>query len=834
MTSSGDGSQACIVGVSTAGDCCCTARPDFKPVESPDEKNIDNAVCLISFSPPAMASAPTVSDSSASVSAEDRAWRERWASIYRQMEKEQKASPVVEADAAKKKLEQAVADLSAQVALRDAKIRRMQDSFSWRSTAALRALRRVFFDRKPTAATRFGWEAPSAWDAAPAQGLLTGWVLPAARDHGRPIRLCVDGRPLGTLRQNLCRRDVVAAQGAPASAANCGFEADYSLEPERSYAVSLEQKTAWGRWRVLDRRTVRIAAALPPERNYAMWVALYSTVTPERAAQLRRRLDALTPERRPLISVVMPVYNTPEKWLVKAIESVRAQVYPNWELCIADDASAAPHVRGVLERFCQEDARIKVVYRTENGHISRSSNSALELATGEWLALLDHDDELAPDALAEVVLHHAQHPVAAVWYSDEDKIDEDGRRFDPYFKPDYLPDLLTGQNCLSHLSVYRTDLVRAVGGFRVGYEGSQDWDLALRVVERLSREQIGHIPRVLYHWRAIQGSTALANSEKDYTETAAEKALRDHFQRRGLAVTLQPVPGHHWRPIYPQPSPRPLVSIIIPTYNAAGFLRQCLGSVRRLTDYGPYEIIVVNNRSDEFDALALLHWVSQDPCIRVIDYDAPFNYSAINNFAVRHARGELVCLLNNDIEVISPGWLSEMVSHAVRPEIGAVGAMLYYPDDTIQHAGVFLGLGGVAAHAFLHLPRGSDGQKNRARLIQNYSAVTAACLLVRRSVFEEVGGFNERDLTIAFNDVDFCLKIRKAGYLNIGTPFAELYHHESVSRGQDDTPAKQARFNQEVAYMHAQWDDWLAHDPAYSPNLALDIEGMQLAWPPRV
>jgi GT2 family glycosyltransferase len=492
-------------------------------------------------------------------------------------------------------------------------------------------------------------------------------------------------------------------------------------------------------------------------------------------------------------------------------------------------------VRAVLERVAREDSRVRVTFRTENGHISRASNSALELVRGEFVVLLDHDDELSWDALAEVALALAAHPETDALYSDEDKIDDQGRRYDPYFKPDFLPDLLAGQNCLSHLSVFRAKLVREVGGFRAGYEGSQDWDLALRVIDASSPARVKHIPKVLYHWRAITGSTAIEVSEKSYSLDAARRALLDHFARRGLEVEVKPVPGAHWQIVYPLPDPRPLVSIIIPTRNAAKLVRACVESVFARTSYAPYEIVIVNNRSDEPDALALFRELAARPAgdVRVIDYDAPFNFSAIVNLGVRHARGAIVVLLNNDIETLDDRWLAELVSHAVRPEIGAVGAMLYYPDQTIQHAGIVLGLGGVGNVAFGHQPKGTDGYKNRARLVQNYSAVTAACLAIRRATYEQVGGFNESDLAVAFNDVDFCLRVRQAGFRNLWTPFAELLHHESVSRGREDTPEKQARFDREVAYMRATWARQLDHDPAYNLNLALSMEGWDLAWPPR-
>jgi GT2 family glycosyltransferase len=535
----------------------------------------------------------------------------------------------------------------------------------------------------------------------------------------------------------------------------------------------------------------------------------------------------------------MPVYNTPEVWLVKAIESVRAQLYPHWELCIADDASTAPHVRRVLEDYMRRDARIRVTFREANGHISAASNSALALATGEFTALLDHDDELALHALAEIVFAFSAQPKRVFIYSDEDKLDELGRRFDPYFKPDWNPDLFLGQNYTCHLSAFRTARLRTIGGFREGFEGSQDWDLTLRAVEGLTPVEIHHIPKILYHWRAIAGSTALVIDQKaQYPFVAARKALSEHLERTGVAAEIVAVAGHHWRIQRRLPSPPPKVSIIIPTRNSVGLLRVTVDSLLAKSTYPNFEIIVVNNHSDDAGTLAYFDELRAMK-VRVVDYEAPFNYSALNNFAARQAEGSVLAFLNNDLELITPDWLEEMTSQALRPEIGAVGAMLYFPDDTVQHAGAILGLTGpgaekgVAGHAFKGAKRGSEGQRNRLRLVQNYSALTAACLVIRREVFEKVGGFNERELAVAFNDIDLCLRIRKAGFRNLWTPFAEFYHHESASRGREDTPEKEARFNNEVAYMRTTWGRQLDEDPAYNPNLSLRHEDFSLAFPPR-
>lgn len=743
--------------------------------------------------------------------------------------------------------EDTAAQLSARIADRERKIRNMQETFSWQATAPLRALRRQFLDRTPANPTptpvaaapatppapdaKFSVDEPIFWHHAAGPLLIRGWcVLP---DGTTPddVRATI-GERVFRGKAGLKRDDVTAVHG-PVVAASCGFAIDTILEAGR-FPVVVEARRGDGEWQLLLRRgLVVFPPARPPEiESYQKWLHLYEAITPSALRALRDAVARLP--HRPLISVVMPVYNTPEIWLRRVVASVQAQAYDEWELCIADDASTAPHVRRVLQELAAADPRIRLVLRERNGHISAASNSALEIARGEFVALLDHDDELSPRALARVALEIARRPDAHFFYTDEDKIDERGERFDPYLKPDFLPDLLLGQNCLSHLSVIRTEKIRTVGGFRVGLEGSQDWDLALRLIRTMRPSEVVHIPEVLYHWRAIAGSTARAVGEKNYTVTAAERALRDHFAALGAPVELRPVPGDHWRIVRPLPSPAPLVSLLIPTRDRLALTRTCVESILAKTTYPAFEIVVVDNESVEPATLEWFATVSaRDARVRVVRYAAPFNYSAINNFAVAHARGSIVGLLNNDLEVINPDWLDEMVAHAVRPEIGCVGAKLLYPDGTLQHAGIILGLGGVANHAFYRQPGHTDGYKNRARLAQNYSAVTGACLLVRKAVYEQVGGLNERDLAVAFNDVDFCLKVRAAGYLNLWTPFAELYHHESASRGTEDTPEKQARFANEVAYMQRTWGAELESDPAYNPNFSLEIEGFKYACPPR-
>lgn len=569
-----------------------------------------------------------------------------------------------------------------------------------------------------------------------------------------------------------------------------------------------------------------------PGNNYADWVRVFAT--PGAAELDRQRREAEDRSGAPLISVLMPVYNAPEIWLRRAIESVLAQSWPHWELCIADDASTEPHVRTVLEEYRQRDPRLKLVFRDRNGHISATSNSALELACGEFFALLDHDDELPPDALYWVAREIAAQPDAALIYSDEDKIGTDGERKDPYFKPDWNPDLFLSQNMVSHLGVYRTGLVRQIGGFRAGYEGSQDYDLALRVAEQARPGQIRHIPRVLYHWRTIAGSTSLDIGEKPYAADAALRAINDHFARCGIdaeAAGVHDGPGMY-RVRYALPAELPRVSLIIPTRNGLDLLQRCIESIRTKTRYANYDILIVDNGSDDPATLAYLARLESEGAARILRDPRPFNYSALNNGAVREAGGELVGLLNNDLEVISPDWLDEMVSHALRPEIGAVGARLWYPDDTLQHGGVIL-VGGVAAHAHRQVRKGNAGYGGRAALLQDFSAVTAACMVLRKEVFQRIGGFDE-NLAVTFNDVDLCLKIQALGYRNLWTPYAELYHHESATRGHDNTPDKRARFAAEIRLMQERWGELLRRDPAYSPNLTLDREDFSLAWPPRV
>jgi glycosyltransferase involved in cell wall biosynthesis len=568
-------------------------------------------------------------------------------------------------------------------------------------------------------------------------------------------------------------------------------------------------------------------------RSYNEWVAAYDSLTDSRRAMLVRAAAELV--HKPVISVVMPVYNPPVGLLDEAIHSVRRQIYPHWELCIADDASPNPEVTQLLKKHAAEDKRIKLALRDTNGHISAASNSALELVSGEFVALLDHDDLLAESALYWVAKELNMNPNAAIIYSDEDKIDMEGVRTDPYFKCDWNYDLFLSHNLISHLGVYRTELIRSVEGFREGYEGSQDYDLALRCVERVDASQIKHIPRILYHWRVLPGSTALAGAEKPYALIAGGRALEAHLQRKKIKANVEFIKNlGGYRVHYELPTPCPLVTLIIPTRNGLDLVRQCVESILGRTCYQNYEILIVDNGSDDPEILRYFASIEAEFRIRVLRDDRPFNYSALNNHAVSVAQGDVIGLINNDIEVISPDWLDEMVAIAMQPDVGAVGARLWYPDDTLQHGGVIMGVGGIANHAHKGVHRGVPGYFGRAELMQSFSAVTAACLLVRRDLYESVGGLDEENLAVAYNDVDFCLKLGRAGYRNVWTPFAQLYHHESATRGADDTPEKRARFEAESLYMSNQWSEVIRNDPAYNPNLTLMSEDFSLAWPPRV
>ena len=551
---------------------------------------------------------------------------------------------------------------------------------------------------------------------------------------------------------------------------------------------------------------------------------IYRYKKPRLTKKIKKEIECFT--FHPPISVAMPVYNVDAKWLQLAINSLKKQWYPYWELCIADDASSKKETVDFLTSI--NDPQIKIVYLKENVNISEATNAALELASGDYIALMDNDDELTVDAFYEVV-KVINRSNAEFIYSDEDKLELDGSYADPHFKPDFAPDMFLSQNYLSHLGVVKKSLIDEVGGWTVSLEGAQDYDLYLKVLELTNK--IVHIPKVLYHWRKLPGSTAAEFSDKSYAQEAGIKALEHAMKRRNIAAKVESgkYPGTH-RVKY-HITDDPLISIIIPFKDKSELLDMCINSILDKSTYQNYEIIGISNNSEEAETFEMMEKLkAKDGRVFFYEHNVPFNYSEINNHAVHeYAKGEHLVLLNNDIEIISHEWLESMLEFSQQNNIGAVGAKLYYPDDTIQHAGVIIGIGGVGGHSHKYFERSAIGYFSRLNIVQNFSAVTAACLMVKKTIFDELQGLNEKDLKIAFNDVDFCLRIGEAGYQNVYTPYCEAYHHESISRGEDDNPEKVARFNSEVDYMLERHNKILnAGDPYYNPNLTLTDENFTI------
>lgn len=573
--------------------------------------------------------------------------------------------------------------------------------------------------------------------------------------------------------------------------------------------------------------------------TYAAWFEKYGATTkclpsisgrgsPEGSNSLIRRSKELT------IGVVMPVYKPDLVLLAEALESLRLQTYEAWELQICVDGHIDSDLTRVLDAYVSEDPRIAYQVLDANMGISKASNVALGNISSRCslVAFMDQDDLLEPGAFSEIIKAKVDKPYLRLIYTDEDKIDALGMHSSPHFKTDWNPYLLLSYNYINHLCVMDIQLVRELGGLRSEFDGSQDYDLLLRATAKLHRSELLHIPKVLYHWRMVPGSVALEISSKAWAVDAGRKAVEDALTAMGRDASVVPAPQ---LPIFSRVhfelASTPKVSIVIPSRDNGALLVRCVESVLDKTDYVNFELLIVDNQSVLPYTAQVLETLSSTERVTVIEYDQPFNFSAINNWAINKVNGSVVCLLNDDTEVVDPGWLREMVSLVQFQEVGAVGAKLLYDDGTVQHAGVLLGQGGVAGHYFKFLDANEPGYFGRNQVTHCVSAVTGACLVVRKEVFDEVGGLDEANLGVAFNDVDLCLRIQERGYWNVFTPYSVLIHHESKSRGLRD--AHSARHRKETEYMIQRWGDRLERDPFYNPNLTLDGPEFSLSSPPR-
>lgn len=558
-------------------------------------------------------------------------------------------------------------------------------------------------------------------------------------------------------------------------------------------------------------------------RRYDAYLAAREP-TSDQKQRLRQRAESLP--RKPLVSILMPVYNVDPGLLAEAVESVRDQLYENWELCIVDDASDRPETIRALDELAHPGIRVRRLER--NLDIAGATNQAIEMATGEYLLFLDHDDRLSFDALVEVAAEINASDADFI-YSDEDYIDPEGRRSDPHFKPDFSPDLLLSHNYITHLVAVRRDLLERVGGLRSALDGAQDYDFVLRATEQA--ERIRHIPKVLYHWRMSETSTSINAGSKPQALERGRLALNEALERRNREAVahVDPVVPHFYRVRYAIKD-TPLVSILIPFRDAAELLHCVIGDVLEKSTYGNFEIVGINNNSTELETFAAMRDLSGlDERVRFTDYNQPFSFSAVMNHGAGHCTGEHLVFLNNDIRILSAEWLGAMLEHSQRDEVGAVGGKLYYPDDRVQHAGIIVGIDGYAGHSHKGFPGDHQGYFNRLRVVQNMSAVTGAFMMISKAIFEVVGGFDADNFAIACNDVDLCLRIRERGFWNVFTPYAEACHTESASRGYEDTPEKQARYAKERSVFAERHRDILrSGDPFYNPNLTATAEDFSI------
>ncbi|MCI6304069.1 MAG: glycosyltransferase family 2 protein [Blautia sp.] len=553
----------------------------------------------------------------------------------------------------------------------------------------------------------------------------------------------------------------------------------------------------------------------PEEVPYGPWYQAYVPDQETLEAQKKHKFDY-----RPLISIAVPAYQTPVEFLKQMIESLISQTYPEWELCIANASPDNEEMQRVLADYSAKDSRVRFCNLKENLGIAENTNRAFSMAKGEFMGLLDHDDLLAPNALYEIVQALQDHPQADALYTDEDKVTTElDEHFQPHLKPDFNLDLLRSNNYICHFFVVRRSIVEKAGGFRKEFDGAQDYDFIFRCTE--NAREVLHVPEILYHWRTHKASTADNPASKMYAFEAGKRAIEANLERTGTkGVVSHTQDLGFYRVKYPVQG-KPLVSVIIPNKDEKETLQTCMEMLNSNTSYQNFEIIIIENNSTTDEIFRYYKELSKDPRIHLLRWGKEFNYSAINNFGVAHAKGEYLLFLNNDIKSINPDWMEELLGVCQRPEVGGVGAKLIYPDNTIQHAGCVVGMGGIAGHMFVDMPADRTGYLHKASLLQDMSAVTAACLMMKKEVFEEAGGFTE-ELAVAFNDVDLCLKVRKNNHLIVYDPYAKLYHMESKTRGAEDSKEKVRRFQTEIEYMRCHWLDILKNgDPYYNKNLSL-------------
>lgn len=677
------------------------------------------------------------------------------------------------------------------------------------------------------------------------QFILTGW---SAAGEETACKVIVDGTEVSTKVHWKYRKDVVDVIPELSSDAKCGFEiyvpdkggSKLTLElsadgRESTYVAALDkirhgengqdtanifQKTLryWKNYG-LKNTIKKVCQKLSGQRDYGNYEDFLKKYGVKEEELARQRQEVF--ENGPCFSIAVPLYQTKEKYLREMIESVQAQTYTNWELCLADGSGREHSLQPVVGEYIAKDKRIKYCLLDSNEGIAGNTNETLKMADGDFVVLTDHDDLLSPETLYQCAKAVQKEPQTDVIYSDEDKVDMSGKKFfEPHFKSDYNIDLLCTMNYICHLFVVRKDVMERAGLFESCYDGAQDHDFILRCTEKA--EHIVHIPKVLYHWRCHAQSTSENPESKLYAFENGCKAVKAHYDRIGIPAEVEQGPFYGMYRTHYLWKEQPLVSILIPNKDHAADLKKCMDSIEEKSTYRNFEFIIVENNSTEEETFSYYKEIEKRDNVRVLYYKEDFNYSRINNFGAKEANGEYVLLLNNDTEMIEPDSIKEMLDVCMRLDVGIVGAKLLYEDNTIQHAGVIIGFGGVAGHAFIGQDRDDNGYFSRIISVQDLSAVTAACLMVRRSVFDEVEGLNE-EFKVAFNDIDFCLKVRKAGYLVVYNPYAQFYHYESKSRGQEDSADKVARFQQEIGLFGERWGELLEHgDPYYNPNLTLD------------